>query len=315
MKVCFVVNPRSGAEQGTALVQALRDFSDNLSCDSSVIVLDKFTNAASEVSKSKYDVVLVAGGDGTIQNLLPVLLESGSVLGILPLGTGNDLAKELGHYRRLTSRNISSAAEELLRGRAIEISIWRYVGERFNGLFSNYISFGLDGVVTREFETLRSKGRASRFGLGRIKNRLLYMRAGLKAFGYKIPENVFATASERSFECSGAKTVVFTNLRSYTGLGWITSNSEPTDNLLEFVVMNSVLDYLKLFPRKLFRLGIKNGASAEAWTVDFGSHQAPFQVDGEYRGKASGCVKISSAGSIRVFKLKEEARGTHFYHA
>lgn len=43
--------------------------------------------------------VLVAGGDGTLQRLLPALLAGGHELALLPCGTGNDLARALGLRR------------------------------------------------------------------------------------------------------------------------------------------------------------------------------------------------------------------------
>ncbi len=42
------------------------------------------------------DSVVIAGGDGTLNAALPGLLDSRQPLGILPLGTGNDLARTLG---------------------------------------------------------------------------------------------------------------------------------------------------------------------------------------------------------------------------
>jgi len=40
--------------------------------------------------------VVVGGGDGTLHAALPALLETGAALGVLPLGTANDLARTLG---------------------------------------------------------------------------------------------------------------------------------------------------------------------------------------------------------------------------
>jgi YegS/Rv2252/BmrU family lipid kinase len=42
------------------------------------------------------DLVIVAGGDGTVNAVAEALLETGLPLGIVPLGTGNDLARTLG---------------------------------------------------------------------------------------------------------------------------------------------------------------------------------------------------------------------------
>jgi len=42
------------------------------------------------------DAIIVAGGDGTLNGALPALIEAGKPVGILPLGTANDLARTLG---------------------------------------------------------------------------------------------------------------------------------------------------------------------------------------------------------------------------
>jgi diacylglycerol kinase (ATP) len=46
--------------------------------------------------RDEVDLVIVGGGDGSMNAALPALLETGLPLGILPLGTGNDLARTLG---------------------------------------------------------------------------------------------------------------------------------------------------------------------------------------------------------------------------
>jgi diacylglycerol kinase (ATP) len=42
--------------------------------------------------------VIVAGGDGTVNSVLPAVIERDHVLGVLPLGSGNDAARALGTY-------------------------------------------------------------------------------------------------------------------------------------------------------------------------------------------------------------------------
>jgi len=303
MKVCFVINPKSGAEQGEALVRALTEFSQKLEYESTVIVLSESVRAAVAVHREKYDMVLVAGGDGTIQSLLPTLLNTKTVLGILPLGTGNDLAKEIDHYQRLTPKNITSAAQSLLSREAIDLSVWNYRGNEIEGLFCNYISFGFDGVVTSKFERAREgrNDRPTRFR--RIRNRFTYLFAGLWELGYLLPSNITAKKGEEIIQCDNTKSLIITNLCSYTGMGWITSIANATDDKIELIKMQAISDYLLILPRR-FGLNIRDKAiSSSNWEVNFGGSLVPFQVDGDYKGMIDGQVLINKAGSIRVVEM------------
>src|SRR5882672_4548340 len=54
---------------------------------------------ASSASKEKFDFVLAAGGDGTLNQVLNGILQNPNytpALGIIPLGTGNDFARTCG---------------------------------------------------------------------------------------------------------------------------------------------------------------------------------------------------------------------------
>lgn len=54
------------------------------------------TLAAIRENGSSVDRLIVAGGDGTLHAALPALLDAGLPVGLLPLGTGNDVASALG---------------------------------------------------------------------------------------------------------------------------------------------------------------------------------------------------------------------------
>ncbi len=71
------------------------------------------TRQARAASESGYDTVIACGGDGSVHEVLPGLVNTSTTLGVLPLGTGNALAVDL----RLP-RDPAQAARMLLRSKA-----------------------------------------------------------------------------------------------------------------------------------------------------------------------------------------------------
>ena len=73
------------------------------------------------------DTVVVAGGDGTVACAAAALADTGIALGILPCGTMNLLARDLG----LPVDDINAAAEMILRGHVQEIDVGMAGGHPF----------------------------------------------------------------------------------------------------------------------------------------------------------------------------------------
>lgn len=106
--------------------------------------------------------VLIGGGDGTVNQVLPALLDVEVPLGLLPLGTGNDLARTLG--LPLEPRD---AARALVSGRIRSIDV-AWANER---PFLNAAGIGISGTLAREL----SRDTKTRLGV------LSYPAAVLKA--------------------------------------------------------------------------------------------------------------------------------------
>jgi len=88
-------------------------------------------------------LVVVGGGDGTLGRLAGILAEKGSTLGILPLGTRNHLARELG-----VPLDLPGAAALIAAGTVRAIDLARVNGEPF----INNASIGLYPLLVRERE-------------------------------------------------------------------------------------------------------------------------------------------------------------------
>jgi YegS/Rv2252/BmrU family lipid kinase len=108
--------------------------------------------------------VVVGGGDGTLSAAAGLLAGTGAALGVLPLGTANDLARTL-HV----PDDLEGAARVIARGRTRTVDVG-YAGER---AFLNAASVGFSGAVTR-----RLNG-----GLKRVVGPLAYPVAGASAAG------------------------------------------------------------------------------------------------------------------------------------
>jgi len=113
------------------------------------------------------DLVVIGGGDGTLNAALPALIETGLPLGILPMGTANDLARTLA-----IPPAPEAAAGIIAAGRTREID----VGE-VNGVpFFNVASLGLSERIARELtRDVKQKLGVLGYVLATIRT-LIYMR-------------------------------------------------------------------------------------------------------------------------------------------
>ncbi len=88
-------------------------------------------------ARDAVDIVVVGGGDGTINALAPGIIETGLPLGILPLGTANDLARTLG-----LPLGIEGAVAVIAAGRTRRIDLGEVNGHPFFNVAS--LGFGVD---------------------------------------------------------------------------------------------------------------------------------------------------------------------------
>lgn len=97
-RLCLL-NPQAAGGRGAALAPAL-DAALQAAGGPPLRCPDSVAAACAEIAAlPPGSRVLVAGGDGTLQRLLPPLLAGGHELALLPCGTGNDLARALGLAR------------------------------------------------------------------------------------------------------------------------------------------------------------------------------------------------------------------------
>jgi diacylglycerol kinase (ATP) len=101
---------------------------------------------AAEAVASGHDVVVAAGGDGTICETLQGLHGTSCALAVLPLGTGNDAARTMGIPLRL-----EDAARAVLAGKRRRVDVMR-AGDR---VVLNAIGIGLLGAINVNAQSIK----------------------------------------------------------------------------------------------------------------------------------------------------------------
>lgn len=96
MRICVIINPRAGtADQAAAVIERFAGRQDGMIYETSSA--GHARQLAQAAAQAGCDLVIAVGGDGTINEVVNGLAVNlaGVTLGIIPLGTGNDLARTL----------------------------------------------------------------------------------------------------------------------------------------------------------------------------------------------------------------------------
>ena len=97
--VRLIFNPKSGLFKKVATIEEVIEMlrQHGMQAEVTLKTSGKVARAAAKAAvDNKEELVIAAGGDGTIEDVASQLVESETALGILPVGTRNNLARELG---------------------------------------------------------------------------------------------------------------------------------------------------------------------------------------------------------------------------
>lgn len=208
----LIVNARSrrGSDLGDDAANALRRAGvDVLHCHykAAADLPGLIRKSAGQVSR-----VIVGGGDGTLNATLPGLLDAGLPLGVLPLGTANDLARTLS-----IPLDLEEAAKVIAQGRTKRIDVGEVNGHPFFNVAS--VGFGVD--LTRAL----TRDSKRRFGL------LGYAIAGLRAISRLRPFSA-DIRSGKTTQVSRTIHVAVGNGRHYGGGMTVSEHASIADGQL-----------------------------------------------------------------------------------
>ncbi len=234
MRIKFIVNPTAGKGKAqiarTMIEEKLENYNDHSFSFEETSCPGDATRITREAIAKQYDIVVSVGGDGTVNEIIQGLVGSDIKLGIIPAGSGNDLAKSVG-----IPKDIHSALSLVLASNVQEIDVGR-VNEQY---FINVAGIGFDVEVLNQLESIRKF----------FSGTLAYVLSVLKTLiSYKF-KNVTLILDDQQIERE-ILLVAIGNGRYYGGGMMITPSALVDDGYFDICIINklSKLRILKLFP-------------------------------------------------------------------
>ena len=241
-KMLFIINPTSGNERITALNERIAGIIDftRFEVDG---VMTEYRGHAYELAKQavedNYNYVIAVGGDGTVNEVASALVNTKTVLGIIPNGSGNGLARHL-----KIPGDIDSAIELLnLRTEKFIDSI------DINGkYFFNMAGVGFDAFIAKEFD-----GNGKR-GYKAYRNLILKNYFSYKAKSYEI------YTSDTNISVN-ALMVCFANGKQWGNGAILSPRSSISDGVFEICIVSKIpLFSIPSFVRKMFSGKLENSS-------------------------------------------------------
>ena len=250
------------------------------SCDGAAAM-----SAAIRDRVAEFDLAIVGGGDGTLNCTAGAIMETGMPLGILPLGTANDLARTLG-----IAPDPVAAAKVIVAGHTRTID----VGEVNGRAFFNVASIGFSADLAREL-TAELKKRWGTLGYAMASARLLARMRPFTAF----IEHDGVTEKVKTVQISVG------NGRHYGGGLTVDADAEPDDGKLH--VYSLEIDHwwrlLALAPA-LKRGTVGSWRDVRVFTTDAVTIRTrrarSVNTDGELTSATPAVFKLNPA-AVRVF--------------
>jgi len=232
--------------------------------------------------KSGCELVIVAGGDGTMTAAAGQLAKTKTVLGVLPLGTGNSFALSLG------IADLEAAVEAIVAGRIASIDLGNVNGT----YFANFATIGLSSTIAR----------ATPNRLKKILGAAAYVLSGL-----------LPALRSHSFRCkvrAGGQKIAFQTYQvivangRYFGHTPLTPEASLNSGNLTFYSTTdaTIVDAAKTYTALLLdrQALLPNAHIIEATELRVGARPAqPLAIDGEHCGSTPAHFRVVP-GALRV---------------
>jgi YegS/Rv2252/BmrU family lipid kinase len=269
LKFLFIINPGSGTNTRD-WPDIISNYFNNLNHNAEIYQLPDYFNTQTVIEKVvsfSPDIVVAVGGDGTIKLIAECLINTKVPLGIIPAGSANGLAKELG-----IPEDYEKALDVIVTGFLKKIHLLKVN----NQICIHLSDIGLNAHAVKKFETLPGWGMWG------------YLRASLKVLRIN-PMMKVEIVLDNGVINRKAHMIVVANATQYGSGALINPIGRLDDELFEVVVVK------KISLSELFKMLFSHNPYDSNKTEIFQTTKLTlrsrkrvfFQIDGEYVGKVN----------------------------
>ena len=289
LRILFIINPIAGGKEKRDWETAIREFFRESDYAFEFFLQSGQDDQAStrlHIERFKPDTVVAIGGDGTVKMVAELLRDTPIKMGIIPAGSANGLAKELG-----IPTDINGAIEVIMNNHSRQIDAILINNKE---LCFHLSDAGMNALLVKYFEASKKRGL---WGYG---------KSLLKMFWNKRKMQVTISTDEGKIT-RGAYMVVLANAEKYGTGAVINPNGSVSDGKFEVVVVRK-LHVVEIFKavtaRKTFSPKRIEVFHTKKVVLQF-RRRAHFQVDGEYQGKITSLEAHILPGVVKVLLPQE----------
>ena len=268
-KILFIINPGSG-NNAISWPVIINDYFKSLNHIIELFHLPK--NCSLQIINEKIALflpqqVIAVGGDGTVKLVATCLLQKNMSLGILPAGSANGLAKELG-----ISEDPVKALDVVVNGNIKKIHVTMVNSQ----VCIHLGDIGFNAFVIKKFETQHGRGMWG------------YLVASIKVLLKKPLMEVEMKIDDKTINTKAAM-IVIANATKYGSGALINPVGKLDDELFEVIAVK------KISLHEIFKMTVSHAAYDPSKTEIFQTNnlviksgkKVHFQIDGEYFGKVN----------------------------
>ncbi|XP_066906580.1 diacylglycerol kinase epsilon [Halyomorpha halys] len=330
--VFVVANKSSGSQAADEILSRFRSLFNPLqTLELSSHSLKRLVFILTLLPQSCKPIILIAGGDGTVASVITLLYKNRKNIkcdfrvGIVPLGTGNDLSRVLGWGKEestpfsahqmlnklLTSTPLSMDRWEvnIVQGRRLGIS--RPAQVKF---MYNYMSVGVDARVTLDFHNARN---SSLYLGGRLINKALYLAFGTQQVVDRVciglEKKIEVELDGLKIQLPELEAVVILNIASWGAGCHVWELKEPDEHISEQSMSDGKLEVIGIYSS--FHMAQMQVGLSSPYRIGQASNvkiilktREPMQMDGEPWMQSPCVVEVKFGGQVTVLKAPEDTQ-------